>query len=257
MVFVLIFGAVTTAVRAEDPWAEWFEGSPTDYIKSRTYIGFLGTSSTIDQWGDFNGINWLQSVPSTVSGSVTTFYPEQDLIPSINRKYGWGALVGHREGPWALEISYWRSDHTGTFTNGVTVSNPASYQSLNFDFKRYLFTQLPTQPFIQLGLSLPWLWFRQGSYQVDTSTTPPTVFNVNDETISGVGFNLGAGLEIYIGNNFSIMGAACQRWTGFNQVNGASKVANNNLYFDGNSSDVGTYEGDGLNFYVGTTFGFQ
>lgn len=242
MAFVLFFGAVTTAVLADDLLGEFFEGSSTDFIKSRVYIGAFGISSTIDQWGDFNGT----IIASHNSGTET----ELDLIPAIDRKFGWGALIGYRRGPWAVEMSYWRSDHTATFNNGVTLTTPASLQSLNFDFKRYFFTQAPTQPFFQFGFSLPWLWVRQASSLVPSNL-------VDDETISGIGFNLGAGLEIYLDNNFSIMGGVIQRWTGFNQINGAAKIPENTLYDDGNPSDIGSLEGDGLNFYAGMTFGVE
>jgi hypothetical protein len=255
---------------SDDSVGEFFGAKPTDFIKSRSYIGFLGTSSDIDQWGDFNGTNSLQSSSAaTVSGGVTiTPNPEVDFVPAITRKYGWGALVGQREGPWAVEVSFWRTDTTGSYSylsGGATIiaTTPASLQAINVDFKRYLFTELPTQPFISIGLSFPWLWVRNFSEILDYQQPPnPTtgqynVISVNDETISGIGFNLGAGLEIYLDNNFSLIGGAYQRWTSFNQISGAAKIPFDSMYFDNNPSDVGSLEGDGLNLYVGTTFGFE
>src|SRR5258708_27775869 len=88
----------------------------SDFVKSRTYIGLVGISSTIDQWGDFTGTTAFTNVPVPISsgGVTTTSNPEVNFIPSIQRNFGFGALVGHREGPWAVEVSYWRSDHTAT-----------------------------------------------------------------------------------------------------------------------------------------------
>lgn len=239
-------------------FAQEGEGSP-DFIKSRSYIGVLGTSATIDHWGDFQGIHYVTSIPvSATSGSTNN---ERDFIPSIDRNFGFGVLLGHREGPWAAEVSFWRSDHTATgtyvLTAGVTttLTDPASLQAINVDFKRYFFTQLPTQPFINIGISFPWLWVQDFSWQLDSSNNPTG--RINNETISGIGLNLGAGLEIYLDNGFSILGGLYQRWTEFNQVSGYSKIAFNQIYYDGNPSDIGAYEGDGLNLYVGTTFGFQ
>ncbi len=236
---------------SDDSVGEFFGAKTNDFVKSRSYIGVLGTSSDIDQWGDFNGTNGFVSSTSSVSP-----IQEVDFIPSITRKFGWGVLVGQREGPWAVEVSFWRNDTTGSyFSGGVTTTNPASLSAINVDFKRYFFTQLPTQPFVSIGVSFPWLWVRQFSYLVDTSTVPGTVVSTNDETISGIGFNLGAGLEIYMDNNFSLIGGAYQRWGSFDQINGASKIPFDSLTFDGNTSDVGALEGDGLNLYVGATFG--
>lgn len=252
---------------SDDSVGEFFGAKTNDFVKSRSYVGFMGTSSTIDQWGDFNGTNSLQSSSAATvnsSGTTITPNPEVDFIPSITRKYGWGVLLGQREGPWAVEVSFWRNDTTGSyFSGGATVTTPASLQAINFDLKRYLFTELPTQPFISMGFSLPWLWVHNFSYILDYQQPPnPTtgqynVISVNDETISGIGFNLGAGLEIYLDNNFSLIGGAYQRWTTFNQISGAEKIPFDNMYFDNNPNDVGSLEGDGLNLYVGTTFGFE
>jgi hypothetical protein len=240
---------------AKAEWADDFFGAkPDDFVKSRSYIGGMGISSTIDQWGDFNGINSLQFGPTTiVSGGVSTFtIPEVDYIPAITRNFGWGVLLGHREGPWALETSYWRSEHTANYYSAsATLTSPAALQSINFDFKRYFFTQVPTQPFVSVGLSVPWLWIRQFSYLLGSPV------QVNDLTISGVGLNLGAGLEIYLGDGFSVTGGALRRWTAFDQVNGATKIPLTGIYFDGNPKDLGSLAGDGYQFYVGTTFGVE
>jgi hypothetical protein len=80
---------------------------------------------------------------------------------------------------------------------------------------------------------------------------------VDDETLSGIGFNVGAGLEIYLGNGFSLIGGAYETWTSFDQINGASKIATNSVYFNNIPADVGSLAGNGLNLYVGTTFGVE
>jgi len=127
-------------------------------------------------------------------------------------------------------------------------------QSIDIDFKRYLLTQLPTQPFISIGLSFPWLWVSDGSNVLDNSNN---LIGINDETISGMGYKLGVGMEIYLDDHFSLIGMAQERWTEFNQVNGAFKVAENSFTFNGNSANVGSFAGNGLNFFVGTSIGFQ
>ena len=257
------FTGVTWADEDQDNEALDTAGAKiNDFIKSRTYIGGIGISSTIDQWGDFTGVNAFSSLPVTTvsiggAGSVTNVSnPEVNFIPTINRNYGFGAMVGHREGPWAAEISYWRSDHTANFyyissSGPATFTTPARLEALNLDFKRYFFTQYPAQPFVSVGFSFPWLWVRQGSSIYDPSFT--TVQGSNDETISGIGFNVGAGLEIYIGNGFSLIGGAYETWTSYDQINGASKIPLNTLYWDNNPADISSIGGNGLNLYVGTT----
>ena len=262
MALILLTGWSGKAWAGDEDETDLITGAKTtDFIKERSYIGVVGTSADIDQWGDFNGDNGFEFFPAPVTGSgstTATTYPEVDFIPSITREFGWGVMLGHREGPWAAELSFWRSDHTASmplaaavFAGGVT-SCRATLQAINFDLKRYFFTQLPVQPFIDLGMSFPWLWVQQGSY-IDN----PSGVTINDETISGIGMNLGAGVELYLDNNFSIVGGLYQRWGEFSQINGAEKIPLNQMYFDGNPNDRGAISGDGLNVYVGTTFGVQ
>ncbi len=251
MILVLVAGWVTTVWADEDLDSMISGTHKNDFIQERSYIGVVATSADIDQYGDFTGTGTFSySGSATVSNAVT----EVDLIPSITRQFGFGVLVGHREGPWACEISFWKSSHTATFIQAgpVTITNPASLQALNIDLKRYFFTTLPTQPFINLGLSFPWLYVQDGSYLVSSSGT-----SNNNETISGIGFNIGAGMELYLDNNFSLIGGLYERFTEFDQINGASKIPLDQMYFDGNPSDIGALAGNGLNIYVGTTFGVE
>lgn len=216
-----------------------------DFVKTRSYIGVFATYADIDQWGGFDGSHGLYYD----SGTTT----EVDYVPAITREFGWGALVGHREGPWAMEISYMRSNHTATFSG--LPSTPATYQSIDMTLKRYFLTKLPIQPFVNIGFSIPWIWVRQSSFLYDDTTSALVLSD--DETISGIGLNLGAGLELYLDNGFSIMGGAFERWSSFDQINGASKIPLDNMYFDGNPTDVASLAGDGLNFYAGATLAVE
>lgn len=272
MLALILSVGFTNRVFAQD------ETASSDFIKSRSYIGLMGSSSTIDQWGDFTGSSYLSSSTTvvSVSGAQTIFSnPEIDYIPSITRDFGFGVMLGHRDGPWAGEISFWRSDHTATIYQAgpVTFVTPASLQSIDLTIKRYFFTQLPTQPFVSLGVCFPWLWVQQGSIILNNASAPPSTLTSDDATYSGMGFDLGAGLEIYLDNGFSLVGGAFQRWTAFSQVNGALKNAgssSSSTTSSGTSSNINTYnldgvtgtnisslEGDGLILYVGTTVGFQ
>jgi len=260
LVLILVAGWANAVWADEDLDADYPGGHKTDFIKERSYIGVIGTSADIDQFGDFNGTNSLVFNSGTTVSGGSTFIgnPEVDLVPSITRQFGFGVILGHREGPWAAEVSFWRSDHTATFifAGPTTFTNPASLQAINIDFKRYFFTQFPTQPFVNLGISFPWLWVRNFSYITDESI-PPNVLSQNDETISGIGLNLGVGMELYLDNNFSILGGLNQRWTEFDQINGAAKVPLDQMYFNNNPTNVGSLAGNGLNIYVGTTFGVE
>lgn len=247
-----IFGGWFQTAFADDWITDALAPAPDDFIKTRAYVGAIGTSASIDSDGDFNN-----SLRFTHSYSGLT---EFDLVPSISRNFGFGGLIGYRTGAWAAEISYCSSDHDSVWSDRffnpsapTTYFGTASYQSINVDFKRYLFTKYPTQPFISLGLSFPWLVVRDGSL-LDFGGG---INYIDDATISGIGFNLGAGLEIYLGQDYSLVGGVTERFSGFNQINGAAKQAANVLTMTGNNTEQANLEGNGFNFYIGATLGFH
>jgi hypothetical protein len=242
---IWVFSAVLCTVRA----GSILSPGPDDLIKSRTYLGCFGTSSTVDGGGNeelsFNGLSGIVNRPGDPL--------ELTLVPTVSRNFGFGVLVGHREGAYAAEVSYWRSCHDSTWAGimppipPITFYGTSLYQSFNLDLKRYLFTQFPTQPFINLGISFPWLIFQKASCDESGRT--------GDASYGGVGCNLGAGLEIYLGDHFSIMGAAIQRFTGFNSVSGIYQQQGQAIQWQ-NYSNL-TIEGDGFNFMLGATVGFE
>jgi len=197
----------------------------------------LGISANITDTGDLNG---------TGAVAASGFY-EVDILPSIDRNFGFGLLLGHREGAYAAEVSYWRTAHVATWQGGT---GPAVYHSINVDFKRYLFTQYRVQPFFSLGVSFPWVVYQGASFTQDNSGNILS----SDLSLAGVGVNLGVGAEMYVTREFSILGAIVQRWAGFDQMNGYFKE---NLHPQNSLGTPISLEGDGLNFYFGGTLGFE
>ncbi len=249
MFFITLCGFVGATWAEDEEGADFLTGAKaSDFIKSRGYLGFGGTSAVIDNATWFNG--------TAASTTVTaTGFTEEDIIPSIDRNFGFAILAGYRTGPWAAEVTYWRSTHAATWTGGgSTFNTSAVLQSFDIDFKRYLFTELPTQPFINLGICFPWLWIENGSNLLDSNNN---VVAVDDSTISGIGFDLGVGMEIYLDDHFSLVGSVRERWTGFDQTEGILKDPSSGYDIAGNSSNNAALPGNGLQFFVGTTVGFQ
>jgi hypothetical protein len=231
------------------PTLVWADGNPGDYLHSRTYVGVVGTSVSVSNSGLFSGSNY--SVVNAPAYDVS-------IIPTIPQAIGWGVLAGHREEAYALEVSYWQSVHNGFFGPGVvgsqsngsvtfTSAYPATavYNSINVDFKRYFLTDLQLQPFLDLGVSFPWMTISNAD--IDGSG------NVLPLTLSGAGLNLGIGVEYYLTPNISFVAGAYQRWASFSEFQGSQIQANTLSIYGPN----GTQEGSGLNFAVGTTLGFE
>jgi hypothetical protein len=204
-------------------------GEPSnDLIKTRNYVGCFLTYMGIENDKQFDG-NWA---------GFSVSPPEFDLIPGINSNIGFGFLVGHREGDVALEVSYWRSDHSTYWAPGTPSSGTgtATYQSVEVNLKRYICTEQRIQPFFQIGLGNPWV-----SYP-DASTDGSG--NVSTFTLSGLGFDLGVGAEIYIDDVFSIVGGLFYRWGTFDHAYGIQKIE---------WTALGKFEGDGFDLYSGMT----
>jgi hypothetical protein len=270
---ILCFGATFKAWADDDEIETYGLPETHDFIQHRSYIGFFGTSADIDNNNDFNGNEAFITAPVTTTSESPD--EEEDFIPAINRNFGFGGLVGHREGPWAIELSYWYSNHTGsintfdTLGNPTTVTTSAVYSTINFDLKRYFFTTLPIQPFIDLGVNFAYLSSQNTSelFAYDTATQQYVYQWSGNQTDTGYGLNLGIGGELYLGDGFSLVGGVIQRFTTFQQINGASK---SNLTPDPgdlpepvsgatatSGTNQGSLEGNGLNFYLGMTVGID
>jgi hypothetical protein len=227
----------------------WADGNPGDYLHSRTYVGVVGTSISVSNTGLFSGQNYSVTNSPAYDASV---------IPTLPQAFGWGILAGHREEAYALEVSYWQSTHNGFFGPGVlgsysgtpvTIASAyaatAVYNSINVDFKRYFLTDLQLQPFLNLGVSFPWITISGADTDVNGNIWPLT--------LEGVGLNLGVGVEYYITPNLSVVAGAYQRWSSFSEFQGSQLQANTLTLIGNNPSE----DGSGLNFAVGTTLGFE
>lgn len=229
-------------------WAD--AENPGDYIHSRTYVGVVGTSISMDTDGAFSGLNYSR---------VNNPY-EIDLIPALAQNFGYGILMGHREEAWAVEASFWQSNHNATFGPGVVGSisgssvtftqqfqDKATYNSINIDFKRYFLTEGQTQPFLSLGVSFPWI-------VVDNAAADANG-DISALTLAGLGLNLGVGVEYYLTPNISFFGGAYKRWASFDEFKGLALQYNQIAQYSNGSPT--SDEGGGFNFAVGTSLGFE
>ena len=245
-VFQFIFPVVAVLTLAPAAWAD----NPSDFLHNRTYVGFVVTSVSVDPGGEFSGLNYSRvNLPAY----------EITLLPSLAQNFGYGILVGHREEAYAIELSYWQSNHTASFgpgvvnaVNGATpvtfsgaYQDTAVYQSINVDFKRYFLTDLDIQPFLGLGVSFPWITLPNAD--ADSNG------DVGSVTLAGLGFNLGLGVEYYLSPTLSFVAGGYQRWASFDQFRGFSNQYNQILQYGNPTSDAA----GGLIFELGTTLGFE
>ncbi len=243
LAFLFLLAGSGTQTRAD-------EGNPGDFIHTRTYIGVEGTSVSVDNTGIFNGLNYSIVYNPTY---------EVDLLPALAQNFGFGVLLGHREEAWAVEVSFWQSNHNATFGPGVVVDNPsggsvtfnqqfqdvAVYNSINVDFKRYFITESQIQPFVNLGVCFPWIVVNNAAANAN--------YDVTSLTLAGLGLDLGAGVEYYLSPTLSFFGGAYRRWASFDEFKGFS-LEYNQVDQNGPSPTDAT---GGFDFAVGTSLGFE
>lgn len=231
--------------------------NPNDFIHDRTYIGVVGTSVSVSNSGEFSGTNYARTDTPTY---------EVFLLPSLRQNFGYGFLFGHREDAYAIELSYWSSNHTAVFgpttlnfpqnpsTSISSFQDTATYQTINVDFKRYFFTEQNIQPFVSAGVGFPWITLADADETAaPVNASPGAPGTINSVTLSGLAFDLGLGVEYYLDPFFSLELGATQRWASFDEFKGITGQYNSLSQYTPKSSD----DGSGLLFYVGTSVGFE
>src|SRR3990172_2133588 len=197
----------------------WVSAEQKYYAKDGFYLGLTVPYNTID--GDFDG------------KTFEVGEEEINIVPDIESNFGLGITLGGRFGKGAFELSYLRSSHDATW---LGANFDVDYNLVNLDGKYYFLADKPMQPYLLLGLCLPWLVVKDGSANVDG--------DVDDATYTGIGLNVGGGIAYYFHPQVSINAGIVYRWIGYRHLSGVSESG---------SLDE-TLNGSGLNYIVGMTF---
>jgi len=156
-------------------------------------------------------------------------------IPAVSGGTGFGIAVGGREKKWAIDLSYLNTKLDAEGIN-LAQSNPvadtatitdldARLHIISIDMRRHFFYNTRVQPFILFGwIPAAWIKIRDGAAIYDASGA---VTKLDDATISAflTGFDLGAGLSIFITPKVAINGSAIYRRMSFDGCRGASGIS--------------------------------
>lgn len=222
------------------------------YVEERAYVGAFGLFAGLS-----NDANYGFAGDGAFIYLENENYRDYELTPKMKTNYGFGGLVGYRRGDYALEVSYWRSEHKSEFLDYY--EDKALFQSFNLDLKRFLFTYFPVQPYLSFGMSFPWVVFKNaGNVYVLEGDTPGYLLflarDPKDVSYSGIGFNLGVGFELFATRTVSLTGGAVQRWAGYS----SSKGADNEPKELANSVMIPTSLRDSsIGFHFGATINFM
>jgi len=161
----------------------------------------------------------LQAVDNSMSGDFdnSTYYldpPELFDVPEVDDGTGFGFLLGVKRDKIALELGYQRSSHdtTSSFIDmGSGGNSEASFNVIDLNFRYDIFAQNRFRPYVLLGVGFPWL-------TIEDSMLDGTSYE--DETFTGIGFNLGAGVAYYLHPQWALTGGLIYRWNRFGSVEG-------------------------------------
>ncbi|MBN2019632.1 MAG: porin family protein [Sedimentisphaerales bacterium] len=187
---------VVSSVQAED------QTSDSGFtVKQGFYIGAMYVNNSMS--GDFDD---------------TVFYTSGSKVydvPDVDNGTGFGIVLGARGKDGAFELSYQRTNHDTSSSFVDIGDSEATYNIIDLNFKFDVFARDRLRPYLLIGFGFPWLTIEDSMYDDDDGS-------YDDETFTGISFNLGAGLAYYLDPQWAITGGIIYRWNRFSSVEGKS-----------------------------------
>lgn len=128
----------------------------------------------------FNGVTYYQEIDGD----------EIALLPKLDKQRMFRGILGYRGERAALEFSYERTSHNGTFADVLTGS--ATFHQVNVDGRFFFLTRARVQPYILVGGGFPWLTIKDASFLEDEPDA-----GVGDVKFSGYALNTEVGVTVY------------------------------------------------------------
>jgi len=168
------------------------------YAREGMYVGVAGMFDFTLDGVTFDGRTFYEAETTQ----------ELFILPALDKQNLVRYVVGFRMRPAALEFSYDRTRHDGTFldTTGKAVVN-----SVNVDVRFFGLTSGRIQPHGVVGLALPWLTVEDGSF-LD--------LDQDDARFRGQGINLEAGVTVFPHPRIGVSAGYAYRICWFNRVRG-------------------------------------
>ena len=114
---------------------------------------------------------------------------EVGILPKLDKQHKFKGILGYRGKMAALELSYERTNHDGTFFDGT---GEATFQSVDLNGRFFALTNGRFQPYVLLGGGIPWLTVKDGSFLEDE---PEKGFG--DGSWKGYSVNTEVGVALY------------------------------------------------------------
>jgi len=131
--------------------------------------------------------------------------------PKLAPAPGLGVGFGVKHAGWLWEMGYVRSIHDAALPDRMT---RAVYNSIEINGKSFLLKKFPLQPYISLGISVPWLTVRDGSEFAGARMNASYI---------GIGLQAGAGFVVDISRHFFVSGGGGARALGYYYASGEGR----------------------------------
>jgi hypothetical protein len=123
-----------------------------------------------------------------------TYYREIDgdeiaILPKLDKQHMFRGILGYRYEKVAIELSYERTSHNGSFFEGT---GKATFQQVNVDGRFFFLTHGRVQPYLLVGGGIPWLTIKDGSFLEDEPER-----GLGDGTFNGFALNTEVGMTVY------------------------------------------------------------
>ncbi len=171
----------------------------------------------------------VSQVYNSINTDAKDFYfsngyeTEFDSIPALDPGNGLSLTLGMEFHGCALELGLTASSHDGVDSLGGPMD--ARYGIFDMNFKKFIGPSQHFKPYILVGLCLTSLEVEYGSVN--------NYYGSGDATFSGVGLNLGYGLELKF-SNVAFKGEVIYRTTEFTDISGVDASGTLPSYVDGN-----------------------
>ena len=172
-------------------------GQGNRHSKEGFFIGFSGSRLSFE--GDLS------------KDLVLWHFEKAFFIPRLERADGLGLGFGFKKAAALWQLEFIRSSHKADLQSG---QSRATVTSIEVSGKSFLLRKAPVQPYLQFGITIPWLYVKNGSQLYDA---------VNNATYYGMGLSLGGGIIIHLLPRLFINGGLVFRYIGFLYVSGEGK----------------------------------
>ena len=145
------------------------------FAREGMYVGIAPQLDATLDGETFDGLTGYQRIGGTEVG----------ILPKLDKKHMLRAVAGFRARPLAVEFSFERARHGGTF-EGEPVSSV--FTAVNVDTRFFFLTHQRFQPHALIGISFPMLRVEDGSFDDPL---------VGDGRWRGTGLNTEFGITVY------------------------------------------------------------